>query len=433
MKLLPILTLLVTFALFGTPVTGSGPLPEQLDRRDTTDRPPTQHELRRRPITMVADSLVSGPGGSGTEVLTLNLFPDENPLTAHLVELRRRGRDNFTWYGIIEDDVRSLVLLTAVGGFVDGTVLHKERMFRIKPSRSGAHYAIEVARNSFGPINDIGPRDRFPTGGGGTGHWHPGLAKPWFIDMFRIDVLVAFTAQVSFEYGEAVHAVIQSNIDTANMTLYASGVATQLRLVHTEFEWYDEHANFPARWFASHVRHHLETKNDGWLEGVHVQRDAHAADIVVLLTKWDAGCGDLENRTGIADQNNGPGNGFDANSAFAVVDADCSIDNGFAFSHEVGHLLGAGHDAGASQPPMTNVPYARGHIHVFDDQSVKARDIMSYPTACEDCNVAPLFSNPDILYPTSLVNQTTKPFGSPTKADNRRRMNELAPWVSGFR
>jgi hypothetical protein len=253
--------------------------------------------------------------------------------------------------------------------------------------------------------------------------------------MFRIDVLVAFTPQVLFAYGGGIHAVIQSNIDMANVNLYASGVATQLRLVHSYDELYSEASL--NRLYAANVFNDLVTQNDGFLEQVHVKRDIHAADIVVLLTKWAADCGDAgigdARRAGKATVMLGPGNGTGENDAFAVVDADCAVDN-FVFSHEVGHLLGAGHDAGASEPPSSLLPpYARGHIHVFDDQSIKARDIMSYPTACEDCKVAPLYSNPDILYPTSLVNQTTAPFGSPTSADNRRRMNELTTWVSGFR
>lgn len=426
MKLLPIVTLLVAFALLlGTTMSRARPLFEQIDRRGDTDTRPTRHELRRATVTMTSDSLVSGPGGSGTEVLTLHLFPDEEPLKAHLTELQRRGRENFTWYGITEDDPRSLVMLTAVGGYVDGTVLHHDRMFRIEPSRSGAHFAIGVARDSFGDVDNVDLRFEFPPDDSPTDPRLDWINKPWFKDMFRIDVLVAFTAQVLYAYGGAIHAKIQSNIDMTNINLYASGVATQLRLVHTEPEFYNELANL-NRQFASQVLSDLGTKNDGLLDEVHVQRDAHAADIVVLLTKWDEDCGDPEDTAGLAPQLNGFGNGPGASSAFAVVDVDCAINN-FVFSHEVGHLLGAGHDALASKPPATVVPYARGYIV----HSVKSRSIMSYNTACEDakynCTVAPLYSNPDYLYLPS------EPFGSPTDADNRRRMNELTTWVSGFR
>jgi hypothetical protein len=170
--------------------------------------------------------------------------------------------------------------------------------------------------------------------------------------------------------------------------------------------------------------------NDGLLDEVHAQREAHGADIVVLLAKWGADCGDAEGVGGRAYQLNGPGTGLSASSAFAVVDADCAIDN-FAFPHEVGHLLGAGHDADASEAPTTVVPYARGYVL----HAAKVRSIMSYTTACQNagytCTVSPLYSNPDYPYPTGLT--TSAPFGSPLDADNRRRINEVTPWVSGFR
>jgi hypothetical protein len=140
----------------------AAPLLQRAGGRADADERPTKHELRRARVTLNPENLVAGPNGTGTSVLTLKLFPGDEPLEARLAELHRRGRANFTWVGIVSDDPRSLVVLTAVGDYVDGTVLHHERMFRIKPTRSGVHYVIEVARNSFGDFDHLDPPGSIP-------------------------------------------------------------------------------------------------------------------------------------------------------------------------------------------------------------------------------------------------------------------------------
>ena len=44
---------------------------------------------------------------------------------------------------------KSLVLITAVGGRVEGTVLYQRRIYRIKPQASGFNKVVEVDRGSF--------------------------------------------------------------------------------------------------------------------------------------------------------------------------------------------------------------------------------------------------------------------------------------------
>jgi hypothetical protein len=355
----------------------------------------------------------------------LNLFPDEKPLEAHLTDLRWKSEENFTWYGSISGDPRSLVVLTVVEGYLVGTVLHRERMLRIKPTSEGGYQVVDVARDSFPDIENPEYRSNHGGGFGSTDEFdtNPPFGKvdqPVLIDMYRVDVLVAFTADMLYTYGGAVYAMAQANIDMTNVSLYASGAATRLRLVHTEPEFYDEPAS------AHEVYDDLKGKNDGLLDEVHVQRDAHAADIVVLLAHWDEGCGDLVGlAAGLATPVHGPG--YSPNAiAFAVVDAECAIDN-FVFSHEVGHLLGAGHDAGASQPPSGPAAYAKGYVL----QAANSRSIMAYSTACPSCTRAPYYSNPNHPYGTGY--NTSEPFGSTTDADNIRRINELTPWVASFR
>jgi hypothetical protein len=439
MARLAFLTLFLVAGLLLTTSAATAPaLLEHVARTDAERRRLEPHELRWARARVNPYVLISGFAGAGTPLLMLNLFPEDEPIKAHFVDLESRSRDNFTWYGVIEDDPRSLVLLTAVDGFVDGTVLYRDRMFRLKPTRSGYNRVSEINRLSFSDLgDDVDPPDFRPEPRPFDRRLDV-LNKPWFRDLFRVDVLVAFTQQVLFEYGGGIHATIQGNIDMTNINFYASGIAARLRLVHTEPEFYDESANYPLRHIIDNVKDHLDTQNDGLLDEVHAQRDAHAADIVVLLTKWNEACGSYRfflppnspdykgpsGKANLSTKNPLPHH----TKAFAVVDVDCAITN-FVFSHEVGHVLGADHDAGASSPPKSPTPYARGYIHI--SPTAKARSIMAYNTDCEklqiQCYVSPWYSNPDASHFDGV------PFGLPDKADNRRIINELTWYVTGFR
>jgi len=114
---------------------------------------------------------------------------------------------------------------------------------------------------------------------------------------------------------------------------------------------------------------------------------------------------------------NGPYN-FNTVQCSAVVDA---------FTHEVGHVLGAEHDTVHSGVPsnIASYPYSYGYgvlsaSHGFETIMSQQLDPIHYPVRLLQ------FSNPNVLY-------NALPTGKATSADNAHTLINLLPGTAGFR
>ena len=143
------------------------------------------------------------------------------------------------------------------------------------------------------------------------------------------------------------------------------------------------------------------TASDGFLDEVHYDRDQVAADLIVLMHSGSSGVAcQLTAVSG------------DTHCTIAIVGLG---GGGSLFAHELGHLMGLGHDRyevhkeGADTPVPSIFPYAHGYVNqrAFDDgaaASTRWRTIMAYNQQCSAvggffCTWLLRFSNPNQIYP----------------------------------
>lgn len=223
-----------------------------------------------------------------------------------------------------------------------------------------------------------------------------------------LDLLVAYTPEsLARAGGEAqMQAIIANTVARTNRSFTNSGIGSQARVVGT----------MVTAQAQGSISHDLELDavtdaGDGRYEDVHAMRDAVRADQVTLLianTTQYCGLGWLRGK---------------ADRAFTTVDVSCAA-NGLTFGHELGHNLGADHDASAGSPPFGLIPDARGYIN----PARTWRTVMAYPTGCADpysCTWLEHFSNPNVFYG-----------GEPTGtagANNARVIVEYAPVLAAHR
>jgi hypothetical protein len=203
-----------------------------------------------------------------------------------------------------------------------------------------------------------------------------------------IDVLVAYTHKAARHYDDFKREVVEPAIEQANQSFRLSGIGqVQLNSAYVFQTGYVERGDhFDHVW-------HLADKGDRQMEQIHTLREAHSADVVVLIVDDPKGSG---HATRI---------GADADEAFAVVHHECAVSN-YTVAHEIGHLIGARHE----------LAYVRGSSW---------RDMMSYADVCGGCPRLPVWSNPLVLID-----------GEPTgtaKLNNARIIAKNAGRVASFR
>lgn len=202
-----------------------------------------------------------------------------------------------------------------------------------------------------------------------------------------VDVMVIFSpaAAEKIKDKDIVHAIINTNTVFKN-----SGITTRLRLVHSssvnfyETDFLDSDTALTA----------LQSKTDGVVDEIHTLRDSNGADMVILIV--DAV--DLWNGWTQGDANvlykNDPV--LSEYAPFALIDWRGL--NTTAFSHEIGHMMGAHHDWYVSAQKKVPYPYARGYVN----KAHGWRTIMAYEDECDHSGVScpriPFFSNPNISY-----------------------------------
>jgi hypothetical protein len=216
-----------------------------------------------------------------------------------------------------------------------------------------------------------------------------------------IDVMILYTSQVASKYLDVETDIVAHSIEEANASFVNSGIGNiKLRLVHSQEIDYDESNGEHF----DHLYHMVD--GVGVFAKVRALRNEKRADVVVLIVDDASSCG-LATRVSA-----------DAEEAFAVVHHACAALT-YSVPHEIGHIIGARHDASLDQGVS---PFSYGHGYV---NGTKWRDIMSYKASCDGCPRLALWSNPTIRI-------NGEPAGT-AQADNARVIVEQAERVSKFR
>ena len=221
-----------------------------------------------------------------------------------------------------------------------------------------------------------------------------------------LDVLVKWTPLAEQQAGGpvAIRAVAEASIALSNHIYLASGVGVYMRgLGLSVTEPFDGDA-------LPQAINLLQNSSDGYIDGVHAERDAFGADLVALLTAQNP------NYCGVAWLlgTNSPSLGF------SITVWNCVP--GLTFTHEIGHNQGCCHAPGDGGGCNSGgvFPYSVGHRFVGTNGS-QFRTVMAYFPG----ERIPRLSSPITLYrgtPTGLVDR-----------DNARTLRETATVMANFR
>jgi len=359
-------------------------------------------------------STLASPGlPDGTASVVLNLFPDAD-LTAVKSRFERRGTRGFTWFGKVEGDPLSSVVLTTAGGLMRGLVSAQGRHFEIRGASAATQEVVEIDQSAFPPegCDQIPAGDQMqtevPTSSSQDAQGDTGAV---------IDILVVYTPAVRTAEGGAAAAQLlaQNSVDSTNSSYANSNVTPRLNLVHAAEVSYTESADTLSGWLIDLDR--LKGTADTYMDDAHALRDFYRADVVVLLVNKESFCG-------LADAIMAS-----ASTAFGLVSRKCSTSN-YSFAHEIGHLQGARHDLHVDPTLGSPYDYNHGHVNLAD----RKRTVMAYNDLCSDtppgtwCDRLPYWSNPGVNYPMTGV-----PTGTVSRENNVLVLNNTAATVASFR
>ncbi len=356
--------------------------------------------------------------GGAAEKLKLNLF-DEQAVTAVHDRTDKSGQINgYVWVGHVVDYPQSEVTLSVVGAVMAGTVtLSASERYEIQVVDAPVHLIQQLKpsmeHNSMVDDAVLVPETAEPF------NLPPNETDSCSDDGAQLDVMVLYTSAARETQGgtAAIEAWINERVSQMNSANGASQVNFTPNLVHVaEVDYQASNSIYTDL-------SRLRTTDDGYLDEIHVWRDAAAADLVALVI--DQGSNDA---CGVAYVMNSPSEGF-ASSAFSVTALDYpgpSYCDNTTLSHEMGHNLGSQHDH-ANSNNSGAFPYSHG----FQSLNKTFRTIMAYncPGGCPKINY---WSNPDITYlgePTG-VDYAVNPA---LAADNSRSLNELRMISANFR
>lgn len=378
--------------------------------------------------------------GPSSQRVAMQLFPDTR-VTA-LINDSKSVYDRRTGVsGRVEDEPMSDVAFIEREGRLTANVRVGNTLYEIRPRPDGTHLVSEIDAASFpdeaapleGPEPGTGahPDDADvlegqhpdPNGSGKTGASGdapgnvPGADAGKYApagDGTLVDVLVAYSDDVRVALGsrDAVVDLIALGVFETNRAYFSSNIDQRIRLAGAREYKYAESGN------ASTDLSRLRNETDGFLDGVHTERDELEADAVSLWLET-GGCG-------IGYVLNTNSTGFE-NSAFNVVKRTCATGN-YTFGHELGHNFGLDHDWYVNSD--TNpYDYCHGYVNVADGW----RTIMAYNSECVDngtsCTRLRYFSNPGETYGGDPMGSTS----ASEPADAARCLDNTKGSTSRFR
>ena len=322
-------------------------------------------------------------------------------ITAELNQSYITENNSLVWEGQVADTPVSLahqvansIIFVERNSEIIGTVWADGYLYRIWPLGGGL-YQIEEIAGSGSVLDEPHVMDLPIPEEINTGESIP-----------EISIMTVFTSNAN-EKVRDIYAFSELAIAEANFGYRASSIKARLKLVHAVAHSYrDSYVN------SNTDLARIINPNDGYMDDIHELRDQYEVDIGVLVN--DRGSGYVKK---ILEP---------PKRAFSIV--GYGIATGvYAFSHEVGHLLGAQHEASLGDMGLTSKPYAFGHGYV-DPKSNNLgawRTVMAYDN-CGGCFQINIWSNPNITI-------LGEPAGNAVFSDNARVLNMNASAFASFR
>ena len=372
--------------------------------------------IRSRFIKVNFDHLGKSLLPEAADPVSLNLFEDAF-FVARTNRVERRSETRFSWFGHIEGEENSQVILVVEDGILAGNITLYGHIYHVRFIGDGVHAVQEIDQSGF-PDEAPPIPIQYPL--------TPEVSAAPETEQDScdtIDVLVVYTAAAVTGAGgtAAMTSLIQLAIDETNQSYANSNITQRVRLVHSQQVTYTETGNLCDGTGNSDL-YRLQNSSDGYMDSVHTLRDTYEADIVVLLVEnggSDCGCSFMQGTVSASFQDH----------AFAVVARNCATGY-YSFGHEMGHVMGARHDWYVDN--TNGSPYTYNHGYVYEPS--RWRTIMAYNDDCYDsgfnCTRIPYWSNPLVTYggiPMGVAE------GSYHAADNRKTLNNTACTVANFR
>jgi hypothetical protein len=370
------------------------------------------------------------------------------------VEASRASTQNFEgkaviWHGHIAGKAFGDATFSVVGRAVVGTIAFDGRMYRLrtisKDSEVIEQLNLRNLPNDLHANEGAMPQPVLKTASSdcelteaGCGGAPAGCTTD---DPQRIDVLVLYTpaALQAASTEDAINAWIFLQVFETNRSYENSRLNQRIRLVHADRINYGEYSN-------SVSLKDLLDQGDDQLNDAQLLRDRFKADAVVLISRIpppansgngnntvnsNAGTAGISGLANNFTKDNLPAEGFVSfePSAYAVVDAGGFQTPEFTFAHELGHLMGAEHNATAAST-MGVIPGSS--FGFYDNTSDPNCHFMTIMTAresgkCPDCDRLPMWSNTGL----GIKNCGLDVGGA--QANNRAALEKTAPIISAFR
>ena len=360
-----------------------------------------------------------------------------------------------SWRGTIVGEPFSSAAFAMVEDAVSGRVVTSEgRVYRLGASRIDGPIVerLDPARlppevPPPGPLPPAGPLPHMPEPWLQQSPWPPRElgSRRWLVRPCDapgptvICVLVVYTPQAAGGTKPNLLADIALAVIDTNVSFAKSGVANYIHFAGSRQVNEDESGNLLDD------LGRLQGTSDEFWDDVHLWRNDTHADLVVLVTDYpDLGSLAYE-QFGAADLGN---QGF-ASNAFAIVPRRLLVNAGYAFAHELGHLMGAAH-SGMAMGGFPPGPFCYSHAHVDPVPGEVDKTVTECPpgtpvpprtpvppwmtimqgdgTDCPGCTVQPYWSSG-----SDTLSFCGRPLGNPYTEDNARTLNETADTVATFR
>ncbi|MDH5606944.1 MAG: zinc-dependent metalloprotease [Anaerolineae bacterium] len=294
---------------------------------------------------------------------SFNLFSNTDlQVVFHKVE--RSGKFK-SYIGSVPGDRGSEVVMTVGSGIMHANLNLSNASYQIRYAEGEGHTISQVDYSALPQEKEPQIPDFIPTTASLDG---PSLQSTAFS---TLDVMVVYTPAARVKAGglASIKAKINTAIAESNTGVSNSSIAQKFRLVHSQEVNYIE----PSQDAFGKALNQITANNDGIIDNVHNLRKIYGADLVVFLIDDYQYCG-----IGWLMTPEWLSTAF-SKLAFSVVSINCATGS-YSFAHEIGHNMGAGHDAYVNG--YGAYAYSKGFVHLAS----QSLTIMSYYNKCSANN-----------------------------------------------